>query len=79
MTVSGGYATTRTILIWEACAVTRATETSRLELLLRAMSGSMALQQLGFLMISMVRVSTEGHKNHMSGNPRAVLSQPHPS
>ena len=78
MTVSGGYAITRTILIWVACAVTRAMETSRLELLLRAMSGSMALQQLGFLMISMARVSTEGHKNHMSGNPRAVLSQHHP-
>lgn len=36
--------------IWLACAVTRTMVISRPELLLRDMSGSMVLQQLGFVM-----------------------------
>lgn len=70
--VPEGHAVTGVILIWVACATTRAIVMSRPELLPRVMFGSVVLQ-LGSVMMSTVLVSTKGHWQH------AVLSKPHSS
>lgn len=50
------------------------------ELLPRALSGSMALLQIGpVLMMSMAHVTTGSHKNHVCWNLRSVLSWPNSS
>lgn len=68
MLVSEGHAGTRTILNRMAYADIRVLVMFRSELLLRPMSGSVALLQLGSVRMSVAHVSTGGHQKH------AVLS-----
>ena len=59
-----GHAAVGAILIWVAWSASRAMITSGPELLLRAMSGSMVLLQLGSVLMFMARVTTRGHRSH---------------
>lgn len=70
MLVPGGHVASGAVLIWVACADTGALVASEPELLLGSMSGSVVLQRLGSVVMSMVHVSTGGHWNN------AVLRQP---
>ena len=53
MLVTEDHASTRAILIWTAGSAPGAMVTSRHKLLLRAMSGSVVLLQLGSVVLSM--------------------------
>lgn len=52
------HAASGAVLIWVACADTGALVASEPELLLGSVSGSVVLQQLGSVVMSMVHVST---------------------
>ena len=51
-------------LIWVACAATRAMMASGLQLLSRAMSGSVFLLHLGSMLMSLAHVTTVGNRNY---------------
>ena len=55
--MSEGHVVARAMLTWMICAVTGAMVTSETELLLRAMSGSVVLPQLGLEMIFVAGVT----------------------
>lgn len=60
MLMSESLAVSGAILIWVTCVTTEAIVTSGLELLLRALSGSMDVLQLGSVMMAMAHVATVG-------------------
>lgn len=66
-------------LYWPWPTATSAMAISGPQLMLRALSGSMALLQLEFLLISMIHVTTRGRGNHMCWSLAAVLSMHSPS
>lgn len=61
-----------------AALPSRTVVTSGPKLLLRALSGSMVLLQLGSMLMSMTHITTEAHVNHVLNCPSLTLGKlPH--
>lgn len=68
MLVTEGHAATMSMLIWVTCTAIVVVVRSRPGMLLRAMSGSTVLLELGSVLMSEAHDATKGHMDAMDGS-----------